>query len=148
MEPSETMFKEDVNDGYVDMCIVNLSEFNIDDRVTASVAILRVKEPESVGNGKLKQEVVIADQTAKATLILWESDVNKLKVNESYKLSRLQVNVFGGNHELQLARSGCTVEAIDPIDTGDVMCDTDATADNVLVSAVIIGVQNLEVVLK
>ncbi len=54
--------------------------------------------------------------------------------------------MFGGNHELQLARSGCMVEAIDPIDTGDVICDTDATADNVLVSAVIIGVQNLEVV--
>ncbi len=77
VEPSETMFKEDVNDGSVDMCIVNLSEFNIDDRVTVSVAVLRVKEPESVGNGKLKQEVVIADQTGKATLILWESDVNK-----------------------------------------------------------------------
>ncbi len=53
--------------------------------------------------------------------------------------------MFGGKHELQLARSGCTVEAID---AEDVMCDddNDATADNVLVSAVIIGVQNLEVV--
>ncbi len=55
---------------------MNLSEFDIDDRVTINV------EPVSVGNGKLKQE---ADQT---NLILWESDVNKLKVNESYKLSR------------------------------------------------------------
>ncbi len=40
---------------------MNLSEFDIDDRVTINV------EPVSVGNGKLKQE---ADQT---NLILWES---------------------------------------------------------------------------
>ncbi len=49
---------------------MNLSEFDIDDRVTVSVSVLKVKEPESVGN-------VIA---GKATLILWENDVNKLKV--------------------------------------------------------------------
>ncbi len=55
------------------------------------------------------------------------------------------MNVFGGNHELQLAQSGCTVEAIDPIDTGDIiLCgDDDAKGDNV---PVVIGVQNLEVV--
>ena len=39
---------------------------------------------QNIGWGKLKQEVIIADATAKAMLTLWEGDINMMKKAKSY----------------------------------------------------------------
>ena len=39
---------------------------------------MKVNEPQKVGMGKLKQEVILADSTATAMVTLWETDVTML----------------------------------------------------------------------
>ena len=45
---------------------------------------------------KVKQEVIVADENGKASLILWEGyiDVKKLLQQKSYQLNWIQVYVY------------------------------------------------------
>ena len=61
-----------------------LSEQDEYDKVTIKAQIIKVNEPKKFGPGNLKQDVIIADSTATAKLMLWESDVNMLLETKSY----------------------------------------------------------------
>ena len=65
-----------------------LSEQDEYDKVTIKAQIIKVNEPQKFGPGNLKQDVIIADSTATAKLMLWESDVNMLLETKSYQMSR------------------------------------------------------------
>ena len=58
-----------------------LPNFNQYDRVTCQAKIIQIKQSQSVSTGKLKQEIIIADSTARAVLTLWEDDIDSLKTN-------------------------------------------------------------------
>ena len=49
--------------------------------------LVKVNEAKELSSSKVKQEVVVADDTGKATVVLWGSDINTLLVNHSYKLN-------------------------------------------------------------
>ena len=59
------------------------------DRVTVRVKVIKTHDPQVVGTGKTKQDIVIADATGKSTVVLWESNVHKLLNHKSYQLSRV-----------------------------------------------------------
>ena len=104
VEPSGTNFviPDPQNDGTTHISLVDLPSVNDYDRVSVTVSVLKVKDIETVGDGKQKQEIIVSDSTAKATLIVWEDKVNTLTEHKSYKLHRIQVHVYAGKHQLQI----------------------------------------------
>lgn len=87
--------------------------------------------------------MVIGDNTANCRLTLWETDVNKLKENCSYKLSGMMVREFKGKKYLSTAKENCTMEEI--CDVGDVyqdsgdegLCEDSNEMSNIRVAAVV-----------
>ena len=74
--------------------IINLSQLNNlheHEGVTIRVTVLKVNKAETVSGGKIKQEILVADSTGKATLTLWESNIDSLKLHKLYQLNRLQI---------------------------------------------------------
>ena len=63
-----------------------------------------------VGSSKIKQEQTIADQTAQATVTLWEQNVNMLKVGQSYQLNKLKVRHFLGKCHQSFPPTGDSIE--------------------------------------
>ena len=58
--------------------------------VTVSVKIIKVTEPEQIASRSriTKQDVYVADTTGSMRLTLWETDINKLHLNQSYLNSK------------------------------------------------------------
>ena len=54
---------------------------------------------------KTKQDVVVADATAKSTVTLWENDVSSLQQGISYQLNRLEVRVYMGKKHISFPSS-------------------------------------------
>lgn len=60
--------------------IINLDQLNQlpeHKRVTIKVTVLKVNKPETVGGNKVKQDILVADLIRRATLILWENNLNQ-----------------------------------------------------------------------
>ena len=124
--------------------IISLSELDKQeeyDRVTVKVKVIKTKDPQQVATGKIKQDVVIADATAKCLLVLWESNINKLVNHKSYQLSRVVVRVFMGKHHLALPETGATVDEIDDVENLDVNADSSEEEEESIMEATVIGVQ-------
>ena len=83
------------------------------DRVTVRAAVLKVKDPQSVSKGKMKQDIIVADESGTIPLTLWEEDIGKLVQYTSYQLNRVQVHKFLGKYELTFPLLG-TIHAILP----------------------------------
>ena len=62
------------------------------ERVTVTVAVTKVKPVEILADGQ-KQEVIVADDTAKTTFVLWENTVDSLIKRKSYCMQRIQVHI-------------------------------------------------------
>ena len=84
--------------------LIQLQDIHEHDRVTIPISVIKVNEVQKVGT-KTKQDVVVADVTAKSTVILWGNDVNSLQQGKSYQLNRLQVPIWGRNTCLSLLHS-------------------------------------------
>lgn len=114
-------------------------------RVTVSVNIIKIDEPKTVGNNKLKQDITIADETGMTTLTLWDDNINKLQAGSSYQLSRLIVCTFRGKTSLKLPTTGATIKAIDHIEVNHTIEDVpDEILENNLPEARVVGIQLLE----
>ena len=113
------------------------------DRVTVKVKVIDVHDPEKVGKNKRKQDVSISDATGVATLTLWEDDINKVELEESYQMNRLCVRSYRGKKQLSLPQNGAKITKIE--DIGDVQDDSDELdpVDTTMKSVKVIGVQLL-----
>ena len=80
----------------------NLKDLENYERMTVEVAVIKANEVQAVGGGKIKQEISVADNTGKATLVLPETDINKFLQGKSYKLNRIQVRIYSGICKYQL----------------------------------------------
>ena len=54
--------------------------------------------------GKQKQDVIIADHSSTAKLILWEEQIGSLQEYASYRLENLVVREWGGAKYLSMAK--------------------------------------------
>ena len=72
--------------GWFILCTI-MQDFQI---VTVSVKIIKVTEPEQIASRSriTKQDVYVADTTGSMRLTLWETDINKLHLNQSYLNSK------------------------------------------------------------
>ena len=127
---------------------INLNDLpNYDDYdyVTVSVLVVKLHEPKKVGTGQLKQEVLLADATAKAMLTLWEDDINSIVEGKSYQMNKLYVRSFLGNKQLSLARSGSSIDEIDGIEiTVDIADSDEDDEEHELKQVTITGFQDFQ----
>lgn len=57
---------------------------------------VKVKQPVHVSGGLTKQDIIIADETGRATLTLWESDVETVMANLLYQFNNIIVHEYQG----------------------------------------------------
>lgn len=112
------------------------------DLVTVKVTVLKVHNPQTVGTGKTKQDVLIADDTAKSSITLWESHVNSLKEHKSYQLNKMVVRSYLGKYHLSRPQTGSSVE--DVTDIEDIVQDSDTDDEEQLIATSVLAVQQLE----
>ena len=59
-----------------------------------------IKDPTTVSTGKVKQELVITDDTGSTLLTLWQEDINSLLNDNLYQLNRIQYRPWRGKAQL------------------------------------------------
>ena len=102
--------------GSSEITLSKLDNYEEYDRVTFRAQVNKVGKPHTVGGGKVKQEVLLCDSTASATITLWEDDANMLIEGKSYQMNRVIVRFFLGKSHLSMPPSGATVEEIDDLE--------------------------------
>ena len=88
-------------------------------RFTTKAKVVRIHDAIQVAGGKLKQEIVIADSSATATLTLWETDVGAVKLDGTYCFSNLVVKTFQGKKELSAPQDATITTAEDISDVAE-----------------------------
>jgi len=63
-------------------------------RVSCTVKVLRVEAKALVSGGQSLQNVIISDSTMANKIVLWNDDIDKLKVGNSYHLKQVLVRVI------------------------------------------------------
>ena len=126
--------------GSPSVSINQLSTLEEYDRATLRVTAVKVKDPVSVTTGRLKQEIVVADETGH-TLTLWEDDIGMISENKSYQFNRIQIHHYLGRTELTFPHFGASAEEIDDLLVVSTYDNDDVTD---LHSVTIVAVNNLE----
>ena len=116
------------------------------DKVTIQAKVVKLREPQAVTTGKIKQDVVVADATGKTTLTLWESHVNTLQLHASYQVSRVTVRIFMGKRHLSIPITGSTIEQISDIENLDIDSDSSEDEEHNLKQVTVFGVQQFDAV--
>ena len=60
-------------------------------RVSVTIKALRVDDPVQIPSGKMKQDVIVGDNTRTTRLTLWEEDIGSMEQGNSYKLQGVTV---------------------------------------------------------
>ena len=68
-----------------------------------------------VSTGKLKQDIIVADESAAIKLTLWEDDVGNAQEKNSYELKQMMVKTFNRAKLLSYPKLGGTIVEIDDI---------------------------------
>ena len=63
----------------------------------------------------MKQDVMTADSTGTAKLVLWEGNIGKITEEECYKLSGLMVRTFQNKRYLSVPRDNANIDALSDI---------------------------------
>ena len=130
--------------GSQQISLIDLKDVDDYDKVIVRIKVLRILDPESVGNEKKKQEVYVADATVVANVTTWESDINTFTPGSSYQLNRFSVRSYREKKHLSYPPSGASYEEID--DIGEVMDESDDldSNDTPVEDVKVIGMYQLE----
>ena len=105
------------------------------------VKVIDIREAKNVGKNLTKQEVIIADKTGNTILTLWESDIDTLKIAESYHVTKLNVRIFCGSYTLSFPKIGASITNID--DIGEVMETQEDPSEPFMDGVSIVGVKDV-----
>ena len=104
---------------------------------------MALEDPVEVKAGLIKQDITLADHTGTARLVLWQQDVNKLKIGTSYQLENLLVKTYNGSKYFTVEKSGCSCHECDDIDIGEVDQLAMLEEKREIIDAEVVGVSNL-----
>ena len=93
----------------------DLAKFNEFDRVTVRVTVIEMQEPRTVSNSKVKQDIMLADESDCVPFTLWGADVNLLKEGLSYQLNRIEYRPYNGRPQLSFPKFGASILEIDKL---------------------------------
>ena len=139
LSPSKFDIKDLANIGSKSVSLSDVSKLNRYDRVTVRIQVVKINDPDVVGNGKRKQDVTIADSSSSIILTLWEDDIGSLEIGNSYELSKVLVQQFKGHHYLSYPSNGGNITPIDDVDEDPPTENSDYT---VLESVEVVSVSN------
>ena len=123
-----------------------IDEYSTDEPVTVRMTVLKVNDPQSVGGGKMKQDVVIADDTAKTIMTHWDTNIGLLKPLKSYQLNRLIVKAYQGNNQLSFPSVSSIDEIEDIEDVIEQFTSSEDEGDECLEAITVSGIRKLETV--
>ena len=125
--PTKFEIPDDITGLYSIQCITieHVEALPIFNKISITAKAVLVSDQEQVYNGKVKQDVKLADTTGSTCLVLWESDVGKLQQGVSYCFSGLVVRTYN-NKKCYSMHQDVTYEIVD--DLNDIESDDD-TAD-------------------
>ena len=127
------------------ICLQEIQDHKEDyNRVVVRVKSVKVCETETVGDGKKKRDVEMADASDVTTVVLWETDVDKLEEGISYQLNMLRMRSFKGKNHFSVLPCGAFIHIID--DIGPVAHDDDNDDDDkveTLVAATVMGMTQI-----
>ena len=86
-------------------------------QVTVKAKVQQVYQPKTVGNGKRKQDVILADATGCTQLTLWQEDIDRLATGNSYKLSGVVVRCFNDRFYISVPKRESTIEEIEALES-------------------------------
>lgn len=114
--------------------------------ISVKAKVLKRNEPTEIKPGLVKQDFTIADGTGIAELVLWQEDINKLSVGESYELEQLMVRSFDGKPFLTPPKSDprWTLKKCDNIEITDEPVIEECDDKNVIENAFVAGVVHVE----
>ena len=119
----------------------SLDEYDV---VTVTATVIAVNEAQKVGQGKMKQEVTIADETGTCAVHLWEKDVDMLLQGKAYLLNKLTVRSYMDNNHLAFSSSGASAEEVDNFEDVIKLPEYPLEKDEECTAVTIVGVQQLE----
>ena len=83
---------------------------NLNKNVTLSVEVVDIKEPREVkskfGKRLILNTAIVKDETGEVELVLWNDQINEIKVGDKVTLQDVYVKEFNGNVQLTLGKSG------------------------------------------
>ena len=89
------------------------------EKVSVNVKVLQLLQTEQVGQDKkLKRDVLIADHTATAKVVLWEQQVDSLEKDKSYTLKNVHVKEFKSKKHLSIPKNDLE-DTVDEIPADD-----------------------------
>jgi hypothetical protein len=113
-------------------------------KVTVDIKVMNAKAPVYVTGEKLKQDIIIADETGTAKVTLWEKHVQSLQNSKSYTLKNFTVREYSSKKYLSMPREGASITNIADIgEVEDSLSDTECEIFE-LHNAQITGVQQLD----
>ncbi len=83
---------------------------NLHKNVTLTVEVVDIEEPKEVkskfGKKLTLNNVIVKDETGEVKLVLWNDQINEVKVGERIILQDVYVKEFNGELQLTLGKSG------------------------------------------
>ena len=86
-------------------------------RISCKVKVLRIEGKQLVSNGQALQNVIISDSSMASKMVLWNDDINKFEVGNSYHLKHILVKSYQGDKYLQFPKQGASFEQLEDIGT-------------------------------
>ena len=108
---------------------INLSELIITQnfqRVYIDVKVVKKSNVTYVAGNKRKQDVIIADNTGRAKLTLWEQNIDALTPDSSYSLQNFVVREYEGRKFLSMPRDGAEIIPLPDVGPIDTESDSDS----------------------
>jgi hypothetical protein len=62
--------------------------------VSVAAKVTSITDPSKVANGKLKQDLTIADATSSARFTIWEDEIGKFDLGKSYNICSIKVREY------------------------------------------------------
>ena len=79
------------------------------------VEVLSVADEETVGANLRKQDVVVADSTGSARLVLWEKEIGTMRVGDCYSVESVTVREFHGERYFSSQKQRTVFRDADPV---------------------------------
>ena len=77
-------------------------------RISCKVKVLRIEQKQLMSNGQALQNVIISDSNMASKMVLWNDDINKFEVGNSYHLKHILVKSYQGEKYLQFPKQEIT----------------------------------------
>lgn len=124
VEPSKKNFDvDDINERKLG-CLEKLAAIDsliLFQRVSVEVKVVKVEDAMEVGNGKKKQDILVADDSATKLVTVWEEDTGKMEEGLCYRLSSMLVKEYKGKRFLSTSKQSSIIQPIS--DIGNVVQD-------------------------